>query len=189
MNVKRIFALGFAFAFQLLLWGCTTCESPQDTPAITAITTSATSTKVYWRWPYGHACALRDRAVDAYRQVEIDGNDLIQSTEGSSITGYYDEDKQLQIMEIIIYREVGRSILRFYPMKDAVAIRGETIWYTVPFCELTEEDQYFDGTERMSIEDGQLYYYIDEREPMYPSDNTWYAGIYAKALEALDAAR
>jgi len=40
----------------------------------------------------------------------------------------------------------------------------------------------------MSIEDGQLYYYIDQREPMYASDNTWYTEIYAKAIEALNEA-
>lgn len=125
--------------------------------------------------------------MDSYSHIEIDGSDLIQSTEGSSIIGYYDESNQLQIVEIAVYGETGRWIDRFYPMQDAVAILSESIWYTTaPFSEVTEDDQYFDGTARMSIEDGKLYYYIDTCEPMYASDNTWYAEIYEKAVEALN---
>ena len=151
-----------------------------------ATTTRGSSMPLYWRgWPYGYACALRDRAIETYTQIEIDGSELIGSTEGSVIIGYYDKDEQLQIVKIAVYGETGRYTECFYPMKDAVAIKSESIRYTVPFVEVTEEDQYSDGTARMSIEDGKLYYYIDTGEPMYPSDNTWYAEIYAKAVEAL----
>jgi len=38
---------------------------------------------------------------------------------------------------------------------------------------------------QVAIEDGQIYHYTDPFGPMYASDNTWYAEIYEKAVEAL----
>ena len=177
------------YCILFLFMGLAGCGEP-DSP-IEAATTTANTLPLYWRgWPYGQVCAQRDLAIDTYSVREIDGSEMIRSTEGSDITGYYDENNQLQIMEIAVYGEIGRWIDRFYPMQDAVAIKSESIWYTTaPFSEVTEDDQYHDGTARMSIEDGQLYYYIDTREPMYASDDTWYAEIYAKAVEALSEAR
>jgi len=174
--------------FLFLVAGLVACGE-SNAPA-ESVTTESNALPLYWRgWPYGQVCAQRDRAMDSYNKIEIDGSNLIASTEGSTISGYFDDDRQLQIMEIIIYGETGRGIDRFYPMKDAVAIKSESIWYTTaPLSEVKENDQYRDGTARMSIENGQLYYYFDTREPMYASDNTWYAEIYAKAVEALSEA-
>lgn len=184
--MKKLLCICFMI---ILLAGISACrEAETYAVSITTAVIAEPALPVHWQgWAYGQACAQRDRAMDNYSRTETDGSDLIQSTEGSAIIGYYDESKQLQVIEITVYREIGRSILRFYPFEDAVAIKSEDVWYTAPFSEVTQEDQYLDGTARMSIENGQLYYYIDEREPMYLSNNTWYAEIYAKAVDALNA--
>ena len=144
------------------------------------------SPTVYWRgWPY----AFRENMLDVYLLKEIEDNDFIQSSEGSLVAGYY-KNEELRIIKITVCQSRHQVILRFYPFNDAVVMIEEVIRYATdkPLHEVTEDDMRLDKVEQAIIKDGQLYYYIDEREPMYPSDNTWYAEIYAKALEALDDA-
>jgi hypothetical protein len=74
--MKKVFILGAA-AFLLFLWGCTQGDSPQEEP-------------VYW--PYGGVIAHRNDRMSSYSRAEIDGCDFITSSEGSLVTGYYENE-------------------------------------------------------------------------------------------------
>ena len=193
--MKKTLALCLAAACFLLLCGCGSESKSENL--------KSAPPQEPWReppavaWSYGRACALRDRAMEAYRQVEVDGSGMIKSTDGSSIIGHYDENNQLQIMEITVYGETGRWIERFYPFDDAIAVACENIKYFVTFGEilerglgLTKEDEYLDAAHRMVVKDGQVYHYTGDYKPMVLSDDAYYAELYAKAAAALgDAAQ
>ena len=182
--MKRFFALSVISVF-MLLWGCTQGEFPQDTHvATTTDATIITSPPVYWRnWP----SAFRDNRRDTYTRIEIEGSDLFQSSEGSLVVGYY-ENKELKIIILTIYQSRHQVILRFYPFGDVVVMLEEIIRYASdkPLPEITEDDMRLAAVSQMVIKEGKEYSFIDDHEPMYASDNTWYAEIYAKAVEALE---
>jgi len=54
-----------------------------------------------------------------------------------------------------------------------------------PLEEITEDDLFLDAVVQAVIKEGKVYHFIDEREPMFLSEDTWYAEIYAKAVETL----
>jgi len=179
--MKKASVLSCAFLFLLLLWGCTKSEALQETLS----TPPTASSAVQWR---GRPYAFRDNRLDVYVRKEIEGPDFIQSSEDSLLTGYY-ENEQLRIIKIAVYQSRHQVILRFYPFDDDVVIIEDTIIYATdkPLSEIKEDDMRLDSVLQAVIKDGQVYHYIDECELMYLSDDTWYAEIYTKAVEALAA--
>jgi hypothetical protein len=186
--MKKLLWPGIAFVLLLCLPGCTKRQeflSTVSTAASTTITTTA-SPAVYWG--YGLDCARRNRAMNTYRQAEVDGSNIFPSCDGSSVTGYYDNSNKLRIMEVIIYKSRGKSILRFYPFEQAVAIIGQEIIYATdaPLNEVTEDDMYLDAVSQLVIKDGKVYYYLEAFQPMLLLNSTDYAELYEKAVAALE---
>jgi len=178
------------FCILFLSIGISSCDEFHSPDAATTFAVAESSTPLfYWYSPYGGVCAHRNDRMDTYNRAEIEGSDLIMSSEGSLLTGYYEND-ELRIIKIAVYQSRHKVILRYYPIGDAVAIIEETIRYASgePLSEITEDDFYLDEISQAIIKDDQLFQCIDQREPMVASDNTWYAEIYAKAVEALNDA-
>jgi len=153
-------------------------------------TEESTQASTTFDWLYGGVCAHRNDMMDIYTLIEIDGSDLITSSEGSLVTGYY-ENQELRIVKIAVYQSRHKVFRRFYPFGNDIVITGEKIIYATgePLSEVTEEDLRLDAVFRALIKDGQVYCYTDEPEPMCDPGDTWYAEIYEKAVEALDQAR
>jgi len=158
------------------------CERISENPRAD----TASSSKSF-EWIYGYHCLERDRSMDTYEQKEADASGFVQSSEGASVIGYYTKNGDLRIIEVGVYQSRHKVICRFYPLKDAVAIICYTIVYATdaPLHEVTEDDMHVSSISQFAIQDGQVHCYLDEREPMLASDNTWYAEIYAKAVAAL----
>jgi len=178
------------FIFLLLCLGaCGGFNAPIEVGMTHTVIESSSVFPLYWQRPYGGVCAHRNSMLDRYSLIEIEGSDLIMSSEGSSLTGYY-ANKELRIIKIAVYQSRHQVILRLYPFGNDVAIVSEKIIYASdkPLSEITEDDYFLDKVFQAVIKDGLLYEYIDDREPMHLSDNTWYAEIYAKAVEALSEA-
>jgi len=119
--------------------------------------------------------------------VAAEPNTVFKSTEGSTVEAYY-ENKDLKILKIAIYGEMGRFKLFYYPIEDILAVVKNTIQYSQHLY--WDEDTLIEypSQQKMIIKDGQLYYFVDSNEPMYTSDNTWYAEAYEKAVAALNDA-
>ena len=100
--MKRIFSLGIVPIFLLFLWGCVKDTSLQEISAVSTTVSATSSPEIYW-YGLGWGCVQRDLAVGAYSRVEIDGSDFITSSEGSLVTGYY-ENKELRIIKIAVYQ-------------------------------------------------------------------------------------
>ena len=179
--MKKLFCLYCIVCLLAVISGCGKYDVLIETT--TTVTTTTTSPPILWRgWP----CAFRDNRLDIYTRKEVDGSDVVTSSEGSLVTGYY-ERKELRIIKITVYQSRHQVILRFYPFDDAVVMISETIRYATdkPLYEITEDDMYLESVLQAVIKDDQVYHYINEREPMCLSDDTWYAEIYTKAVEAL----
>ena len=165
--MKRIFAVVLMSIFLLLLNGCTESE-------------------LLWSsdWDY----TQRDLAINSFSQVEVCSNDLIRSSQGSFIRGYFENEK-LQIVEIVIFGVLGRSIIRFYPFENAVTVIRESIRYTVPFDELIEHNredvEFLYSTQRMVMLEDRVYDFTDENTPLVLSEDAYMLELFATALEAL----
>ncbi|MCL2494946.1 MAG: 5'-methylthioadenosine/S-adenosylhomocysteine nucleosidase [Oscillospiraceae bacterium] len=136
---------------------------------------------------------MRDASIDTYEKTEADASGIYPAKKGSFFRAYRDGNGDLKIVEAAFDFETSRVICRYYPFEDILALTCDRVEYSSHFFsedtdEFGEADELFDYTilRKMIIKDGQLYYFIDDGEPLYMSNNQDYLKIYEDALNALN---
>jgi hypothetical protein len=131
----------------------------------------------------------REAKLESFKcdEYSYHAGELFMTTLGSATHAYY-EDNILQILKVYLLGETFRVEVFYYPFDDYLIVICNDIRYSQHVFWEEGELREYPVQRRMIIKNSQLYYFIDAGEPLYTSDNNWYAEIYAKAVEALNQA-